>query len=344
MLITFDYELFLGERSGLVSECLIEPTNKITEGLNQHNMKGIFFVDTAYLLQMAKHSHISQIKNDLNLIRTQLILLTKKGHFIFPHLHPHWDGASYEETTNQWNLTSSHHYKVSDLNEHEQELLFSNSIIYLRDILQESGSNQKIDSYRACGWSLQPFSTFKKHFIEHEIKNDFSVLPNAFQFSKAQEFDYSDCKHTTPYKFSESVCEEDTNGNFSEFPISVIKNDKQTLFWHKLQTKYKAKINNDTSFGRGKGQTPNLIDKKPKVNTGVELKNEYEYLSIDFLSNAKYKPYLNYCFQNDFVHFLSHPKLCSHHAIKTFKKLLDTLNSEFDLESNYQTISQKFLK
>ena len=344
ILITFDYELFLGERSGLILDCLIEPTKNIVAVLKEYNVKGLFFVDTAYLLHMGKHSHITQIKNDLKLVRSQLIQLAKEGHFLFPHLHPHWNGASYDETTNQWNLTGSNHYKVSDLNEHEQELLFYNSINSLNEIITEAGSKQKIDSYRAGGWSLQPFSTFKKHFIEHGIKNDFSVLPGVFQFSTSQEFDYSDCKQLVPYNFSESVCLEDNMGEFTEFPISIIKHSKKSLFRHKLQTKYQAKINNDSSFGRGIGQVAQNIDKKPILNTGIELKNEYEYLSMDFLSNAKFKTYLNYCMENDFIQFLSHPKLCSNHSIITFRKLLNTLTSKFEIISNYQTISQKFIK
>ena len=48
ILLTFDYELFLGSRSGTVDNCLIIPTSKILEVLKRHGAKAVFFIDTSY--------------------------------------------------------------------------------------------------------------------------------------------------------------------------------------------------------------------------------------------------------------------------------------------------------
>ncbi|MBT8195304.1 MAG: hypothetical protein KJO64_02675 [Bacteroidia bacterium] len=344
LLATFDYELFLGKRSGLVNECLIEPTNKILSVLNPLNIQGIFFIDTAYLLQLEKHSQYTRVKNDLIALRTQLIQLVKDGHFIFPHIHPHWNSAIYNGQNNQWDLSDNHNYTISTLNEHEQELIFSDCISYLKDIVKEAGGIQIIDSYRAGGWSLQPFQVFKKHFIEHNIKNDFSVLPGVYHFSKAQTFDYSNCDKKTPYQFNDSVCEENNQGSFSEFPISITKLSKKELFRHKMTTKFHAKWKKDSSFGRGIGQAAELTDKQPKSPDGFQLSTFNEYLSMDFLSKAKLNNYLDFCINQEFVHFLSHPKLCTNHSIQTFKDLLTILTADFNVLSNYNEIKQHYIK
>ena len=344
LLATFDYELFLGKRSGQATECLIEPTDKIIQILNQRKIQGVFFVDVTYLLQLQKHSQYTKAQIDLKAIRNQLIQLVKDGHFIFPHIHPHWSSAIYSEQNNQWNLSDNHYYTISSLNEHEQEVLFENCIFYLKEIIKEAGSNQIIDSYRAGGWSLQPFNVFKKHFLAHNIKNDFSVLPGVYQFSKAQSFDYSDCIKTTPYPFSNSVCNEEAQGLFSEFPISIIEHSKKSMYWHKMTTRYQAKWNKDSSFGRGIGQVAETIDKKPSSADGFQLNDSREYLSMDFLSKAKWNNYLDFSINQEFVHFLSHPKLCTNHSIHTFSNLLNILTADFNVVSNYNEIKQHFIK
>ena len=54
LVMTFDYELFLGTSSGSVKKSLIEPVNEILSVLNEGNAKGIFFIDAAFLLVLKK--------------------------------------------------------------------------------------------------------------------------------------------------------------------------------------------------------------------------------------------------------------------------------------------------
>lgn len=52
VVITFDYELFLGVDSGTAEKCIIKPVNYILEEFEKYNGKGIFFVDATYLLTL----------------------------------------------------------------------------------------------------------------------------------------------------------------------------------------------------------------------------------------------------------------------------------------------------
>jgi len=58
LLFTFDYELFLGERSGDVIESVITPTQDVLNILDEYKIKAIFFVDTTWLIKLKELSTI----------------------------------------------------------------------------------------------------------------------------------------------------------------------------------------------------------------------------------------------------------------------------------------------
>ena len=74
VLLTFDYELFLGSNSGTVENCLIKPTNKIIPILEKYNLKSIFFIDLTYLCRLysIKDLHEKPL-NDWLLIQNQIM-------------------------------------------------------------------------------------------------------------------------------------------------------------------------------------------------------------------------------------------------------------------------------
>ena len=49
IIFTFDYEPFLGSKSGTLNNCIIEPTERLKLILNTYNAKAVFFIDTLYL-------------------------------------------------------------------------------------------------------------------------------------------------------------------------------------------------------------------------------------------------------------------------------------------------------
>ena len=112
VLITFDYELFLGNRSGSVDDCLIKPTNQILDVIEKHGERAIFFVDTTHLLTLEKYAEkYDACSNDLETVSAHIASISKRGHEIFPHLHPHWLDAEYLPQTNEWKLTDTDKYR-----------------------------------------------------------------------------------------------------------------------------------------------------------------------------------------------------------------------------------------
>ena len=143
VLITFDYELFLGNRSGSVSDCLINPTNHLLDVIEQYGCRAIFFVDTTYLLTLKKNFQIAACKKDFETVMNHITEIASRGHEIFPHLHPHWLDAKYLSATNEWQLLNTDKYRLYHINESERSEIFDQSI----EILQQRISATDICQY-----------------------------------------------------------------------------------------------------------------------------------------------------------------------------------------------------
>ena len=76
-LITLDYELFFGDKSGTVDNCILKPTDKLLAVLDKHNIKGTFYVDVGYL---SRSDELGYDQESTELVKKQLQFLTKQGH------------------------------------------------------------------------------------------------------------------------------------------------------------------------------------------------------------------------------------------------------------------------
>src|SRR4051812_15319162 len=128
LLLTFDYELFLGKRSGSVDKCMIKPTESILKIINKFKCKAVFFVDATYLLKLKQTgNNYPAAKRDFEKIKNQIQEIIKNGHYVFLHLHTHWLDAIYDSGVNQWTLEDTSRFSFANLDPEEQEFVFSNS-------------------------------------------------------------------------------------------------------------------------------------------------------------------------------------------------------------------------
>lgn len=343
LLITFDYELFLGPRSGSIKECLIEPTEKLLAVLNKKNIHAIFFVDTTYLIKLKEFSHnYVACKNDFTVIIEQLKRLVKDGHYIFPHIHPHWLDAKYLEQEHQFSLDDTTHYRFNKLTQEEKEKIFSESFELLLGIAREVKQDYRIEGFRAGGWSLQPFSDYKPYFIKYDIQYDFSVLTGMYQFSDAQFFDFSAAPRKPVYRFSGEVTTEDNYGQFLEMGSSVIEIPFYLSVLHRLHNRFLVKLKKDHSYGRGIGQQSKpLKGFKPENTQGYSTtKKLHEAASLESLSIAKMPAYLNYFRNHQYLCFVSHPKMLSNHNLKMLDYFLEKAYNEHDIETDFHLVAK----
>jgi hypothetical protein len=222
LLLTFDYELYLGAESGTAMNCSILPTERILTILKKHKCIGIFFVDALYLVRLKEMAEQhAAAKIDFNKIVLQIQQMVKQGNLVFNHLHPHWLDAGYDEQRNIWNLSDKSRFAFSNLNERDQDDCFERSMNVLYDIIKPINPNYRINGFRAGGFFIQPFPIFKRQFLKHGIKYDFSVQAGAKCSGPANSysFDFTKTPDKKCYHFENEVTEEETTGSFIQFPL-----------------------------------------------------------------------------------------------------------------------------
>ena len=319
ILLTFDYEPFLGAKSGSAKKCILEPTNALQSIINKYSVKAIFFVDILYLLNLKKHT---ELNNDFEDITNQLKTLYLEGHYIFPHIHPHWLDAVYLKSKSEFSLENLSLYSLANLSSYQIKNLFKESIQFLKDI----GVSYNEWGYRAGGWCIQPFSLFKDTFLSEKIRYEFSVLPGYKNDNSYQAFDFSITTKNEPYFFSDNVERNVDTGDFIEFPISAIQFNRMDNFKDRLIRKYLWKTN-DRGFGDGiSAQTAAL--KSNFINR--------EMISIDLLTIAKLIGYKKYLSNNNYMHWISHPKMFTRHGLKMFDNFLHFASTNFDIIYDFE--------
>ncbi|MEO8769681.1 MAG: glycosyltransferase [Ferruginibacter sp.] len=333
ILFTFDYELFLGVDSGNVSNCLIKSTNKILDMLNKYSLNGIFFVDTLYLCHLKDLCENNQVaKKDFDLIALQLNRMVNEGHDVFMHIHPHWIDAVYNEKLNTWSLRDYSKYLFSSLDNDTQANLFKISYDILKEII--TAEDFLPDGYRAGGWSIQPFPSFKPYFEKYGIKHEFSVIPGKSVESTGLRFDFIDCPEKNIYKFENDVCEEKGNGKFTEYAISVLEiphwldyiDNKVSVLFFVLKLKFAWPIGNGKTI-----QISNIVsvDKHDSGRRRIVASFENFNFLLTFF-------HLRTISKKDYWHFISHPKILSPMNLFFMNYFLKRLNKKFNVETNFR--------
>lgn len=324
ILLTFDHELFLGKQSGHVEHCMVEPTKYLQEVFDKHQIrKAIFFVDTTYM--QALKSTGGDFLKDYDKVCENLQFLLENGHYVFPHIHPHWLDATHEN--GEWQLTNLNKYAFKNCSAEEQEKIWEDSFRILKEIGVEQ--YHSIDGFRAGGWCIQPFSDFKPYFQKHGITYDFTVMPYTYSWTDAQQYDYTAAPSATPYRFSDDVMKEDSSGAFVEIPIGI-RNSTRESIGEKLWKKYLWKTGN-TSLGNGIGVVPNKLSYQPHQSP-----KNVQMISLELMHAMNFKIHQSFLDQNEIMHFISHPKMLSRHNIKIFDKFMNYATQKFNLEFDFK--------
>ena len=334
ILFTFDYELFLGERSGKVTDCLIQPTNKLLELLGEFQFKGIFFVDTVWLLMMKKimDAH-PKVKADFESVVAQLISIVKQGHYIFPHIHGHWLDAEYLAEENQWSLRNTRYYQFASLPREEQENLFDSSISILYCVARTAGMPMKLDSYRAGGWSIQPFDSFKPFFQKYGIWNEFSVLPGRYHISDAHQYDFRKAPIDQPvYRFSDDVCSKDDSGPYTEWTISSLGMTSQQQW---IDFRISGLLHRLRITGKRRGKV--ISSRTTEEGDIYKKKLASRWLaSFEGLHPYRVSLYSKLIQDASYFQFISHPKLIDEYELKMIYRLFRIIRTNKNIETDFR--------
>ena len=303
ILLTFDYELFLGAKSGNVDKCLIAPTNMLLDVLKRNKMKAIFFIDTTYMMRMDELKDSQpQVRADFELIKKQLLDIAKQGHKLYHHIHPHWIDAEYIPNENQWCLSNDNLYCVESLTSEQKKQIFDFSVSFLFEI---TGTDKPANGYRAGGLLIEPFDAMREEFERCGINADYSGV------AKIED-------GVVSYKFENSTLSPDENGHFTEFPISKIRIHGLRKIANGVYYRLSRGCKNYQTIGDG-------IPSAPKKKDGTSNQTKFEFslpISVELLNPVLLPYYKKLVKRYSYIHFLSHPKLQSLATIDLLDKFL----------------------
>ncbi len=218
IILSYDYELFFGLKSGTVYKSIVEPTNKLMDIMERNGLRGNFFVDYLMFRELEKQ-HNERAQKDLALLKDQIRDMVHRGHRIELHLHPHWIDAKYNGD-GTWNFDDFTHYSLSSLSEDFIIELFKSGTNYLTSLAREVDNDYKIVAFRAGGWAVQPFDKLKRAFLESGIIIDSSTSQGCFNINQDSYYDFRNMPQKAVYHFDNDVCKEVKDGRFLEVPIT----------------------------------------------------------------------------------------------------------------------------
>jgi peptidoglycan/xylan/chitin deacetylase (PgdA/CDA1 family) len=308
---TLDYELFLGSSTGSVELCLVKPMEYLCGIADKHNIKFTIFVDATYLSALKKFSKYQQLARDYKIVVQNLLSLKQAGHTIGLHIHPHWFYADYNGEN--W-ITPPGHYKLTDIPFGEARAILMDS----KDLLEEI-VNAKVSTFRAGGFSIQPFEPYAEVFEELGLKIDSSVLSGLYYNSDNQQYDYQNAPYKDYYRFNKNIDREDEKGSFEEYPVST--HTVFPAFWWKLSLLKILHNKGHKPFGNGRSvetTSESIISRLTRAQMGFACMDGYKS-SLLFAMREKHQK----TFGTDarFV-VIGHPKLATAYSIKTMDKFI----------------------
>ena len=243
ILLSLDYELFFGQATGTVDNCLIRPTEEAARIARRHGAFFSLFVDALYLQSLAEEARrYPRLQPDLDAVRRQLTALKEEGHDIQLHLHPHWKDSHFDGEA--WQL-DTHRYKLHDFDFVEIASLVGSAKSLLTGIVGDT-----VFAFRAGGWCLQPFPRIASGLLEHGIWLDSTVFPGGVSDDRDRWFDFSTAPESDIWHFSSDPNRVDTDGPFLEIPISAMR-VTPFLFWRMAMSRKILSTPTHKPFGDG---------------------------------------------------------------------------------------------
>ncbi len=200
---------------------MLEPTNLLFELAVNKNVHYTFFVDVGYLINADNYSELNSEVND---VKTQILKMLALGHSVQLHIHPHWEKATW--ANGKWKMNVDGNYKLADFSAEDRTSIITRYSSYLERLI-----GTKVNTFRAGGWCIQPFSELMDNFKKIGIVNDSSVIEGGFLQTKNYNVDFTDAPKKSKYCFSEDVCIENENGSFTEYPITSFRYRPSFYWW-----------------------------------------------------------------------------------------------------------------
>jgi peptidoglycan/xylan/chitin deacetylase (PgdA/CDA1 family) len=244
VLLTLDYEVFFGPRTGQVARTLIEPTEALLRIARRYGVKLVFFVDAGYILRLrAEMAEHAPLRAEHDAVCKQVRALARAGHEIQLHIHPHWEDARWE--AGRWRLEGTRYALQSFDSANVADI-----IRRYAGVLRELAGSEAAFAYRAGGWVIQPFEKLREPLVEAGVRIDSTVYAGGRSRSAIQPFDFRAAPAKSRWRFDADPVVEDAAGRLLEVPIA--SHPLSPLFFLRFACARKLGGARHRAFGDGK--------------------------------------------------------------------------------------------
>jgi hypothetical protein len=316
ILLSLDYELFFGPRTGTVERCLIRPTHELAEAARRHGAHLSLFVDALYLQRLLDEARrFPRLQRDFDAIRQQLVSLREEGHDIQLHLHPHWKDSSFDGE--QWQLDTKR-YRLHDFSTSETTSMVASAKELLTNLIGDT-----IFAFRAGGWCLQPFAKIAPALLAQSIWLDSTVFAGGISDDQERWFDFSSAPLKDFWRFRGDPTSEEPHGPFVEVPISPM-HVTPLLFWRMALTRKILSNPIHKPFGDGSSLAWGSSYYLQRLTRSTISVASMDGLKAGLLGNA-------FCNEQSkgkqLFHAMGHPKALSRYSLERLESFLAGLGS-----------------
>lgn len=312
LLLSLDYEIFFGQNTGTVQNCMILPTNALIDLAARRNAKLSLFVDAGFLArlkqQMRKHSSLAR---DYASISRQLSSAYKMGHDIQLHIHPHWMNSHYDGE--RWRLDYSH-YKLHDFTHVEMADIVKSYKDCLCELIEDD-----VFAYRAGGWCIQPFDAISGALEQNGIWLDSTVYHNGVSIDQHHGYDFRKSPDKPYWYYEDDPIQDSMTRRFLEIPISAIH--VNPLFYWKMAVIRKLPISRSIhkSYGDGTAMSSEAGYYFEKLTRPTYSVASIDGIKADLLDRGLRQLRKK---GHDIYNVIGHPKALSAYSLKRLEEFL----------------------
>ncbi|AOS97215.1 hypothetical protein AUP74_01784 [Microbulbifer aggregans] len=315
-LLTLDYELFFGQKTGTPKACLIDATERLLEELNKFDARAVFFVDAAYLVRLRYFAQTKEkASEDYSAVIRQIRNLETQGHQIQLHIHPHWYDTTYDG--DNWKI-DTRRYRLGDWSREEVGKIITDCTGELNRHLRN-----KVFAFRAGGWCVQPWQHISRFMKANGITMDCTVYNGGQCLNGPHLFDFSSAPSMGIWKFESEPCRLIRDGSFTELPISSVR-VSPLFFWRFALNRLFGDLSVHRTFGDGgamKSKRSELIRKMVRASNIP--------VSIDGFKSSLLSENYRRALENGKTHFVAmgHPKALSEFSLGNLRSWLTDVYS-----------------
>ncbi|HWY97569.1 MAG TPA: hypothetical protein VNY36_00670, partial [Bacteroidia bacterium] len=117
-------------------------------------------------------------------------------------------------------------------------------------------------------------------------------------------------------------------GTYTEFPISTITASGINSFTNRVLLKYLSWSGNN-NYGDGQSIVTEAVEYAGSDNVT-------EMISVELLNSVKLQQYIKFLVANNYMQFISHPKMLSAHNIDTFARFLKKAFALYSIQTDFE--------